>query len=369
MFSDKKNIKGIYIHVPFCAVKCPYCDFYSGRYAKETAKKFIDAVCRNAEYFRNRNFMVDSIYFGGGTPSLLSPYEISCVINKCRDVFKVTDDCETTVECNPLTMKYDRMKGYYDAGVNRISVGVQSFDDTELKILGRRHTPEKAIEAIMTANAAGFKNISCDLMTAFPNEKMQTLENNIKKLSCLPIKHVSSYMLKIEEGTPFSKDENFISSMPDDDTAADIYLKTVELLEKYGFKQYEISNFSKEGFQSRHNNKYWQCLEYIGIGPAAHSFIDGVRYMSEYDIDSFIKNEYQKNIITDENAGSKEEKLMLQLRLTLGISLEEYKFRDIERIKRLEKSSLIKIDEHRLHLTADGFLVSNSVICEICESL
>lgn len=361
--------KGVYIHVPFCAVKCPYCDFYSCRYSKQKADAYIGAVCRNVEYYRDKGYVVDSLYFGGGTPSLLQPADIAEIIEKCYETFFVTSDCEITLECNPLTMNRARMQEYRKSGVNRISIGTQSFDDGELKILGRRHSAKDSMQAVENAYEAGFGNISCDLMTAFPDEIIQTLEKNIKIISSLPINHVSSYMLKIEEGTPFSEDENFVMKMPDEDVSADIYLETVKLLEEYGFRQYEISNFSKKSFESRHNKKYWQCLEYIGIGPSAHSFLNGIRSRAESNLDEFIKNRYQKIIVTDDRAGGTEEKLMLALRLKTGISLDDYNFKNKKKIENLQKAGLINIDEHRLHLTVNGFLVSNSVICELCESL
>ena len=361
------NNIGLYLHIPFCKTKCPYCDFYSMRGNESDKDMYMISLVESMEAWSDRlERKADTIYIGGGTPSVLGGANIAMLIRRAKNLFGV--DGEITVECNPSAVEEDFFETVGDAGVNRISLGVQSVIESERKKLGRFSDKELIEKRIIQCKSAGIENISLDVMLGVQEQTQKSLSETLDFCIASGAKHISAYMLKIEEGTTYYKKRDSLN-LPDDDEVADMYLAMSERLLSNGFEHYEISNFARQGYEGKHNLKYWNCEEYLGLGPSAHSFIDGVRYMSEYDIDSFIKNEYQKNIVTDENAGSKEEKLMLQLRLTSGISLDEYEFKDIERIKRLEKSNLIKIDEHRLHLTANGFLVSNSVICEICESL
>lgn len=355
---------GIYIHVPFCAKKCPYCDFYSCSYNKSKAEDYAEAVIKHIESFESAD--VDTIYFGGGTPSLIPPEFIEKILNAVGRKFNLKDDTEITLEVNPCTVNKEKLSHYKVMGINRLSIGVQSLDNSELLFLGRNHTAQKAKEIICLAYDLGFENISADLMTGIPAQTTESMFNSIDKLSELPLVHISNYILKIEENTPFNN-SRIINEMPDDDIVSDMYLNMVERLSKNGFKQYEISNFSKEGFESRHNLKYWNCEEYLGFGPMAHSFYDGKRYFNAETLDRYIISPFEKTI-TDNNPGEDDEKIMLGLRLAKGIKLSDFPVRKdyiLKKANLLKESGLICFDGENLALTPKGFLLSNSVISEL----
>ena len=261
---------GIYIHVPFCGKKCSYCNFYSVKYSKDLSCGFVGAVLRNIRFYAEKSHNVDTIYFGGGSPSLLAAEHLGKIIGELKNNFTVETNAEITVEANPNTATLDKPSGFRKAGINRISFGVQSLSDSELKLLGRTHTAERAKAAVKDAQNAGFENISCDLMIAIPDQTAETMYRSIDGLAKLGIRHISSYILKIEENTPFCLD-NTAERMPGDDEIAELYIKMVSRLEQHGFMQYEISNFAAEGFECRHNTLYWKCLDYIGIVPSAHA--------------------------------------------------------------------------------------------------
>lgn len=355
---------GIYIHVPFCGRKCSYCSFYSLPYDKNSAEGYVDAVLRNLEFYGDISQITDTVYFGGGTPSLLSGAQIGSIVCAVRQNFRLTENAEITLEANPNTLTTERLKEYARAGVNRLSIGVQSLNDDELRFLGRTHTAGRAEKAVLDACDAGFGNISCDLMLALPNQTKNSLSATVERLAKLPIQHVSAYILKIEEGTPFAH-SGVSELLPDDDETADLYLRAVELLEENGFKQYEISNFALDGFESRHNSRYWKCLDYIGIGPSAHSCSGGIRFAAESDIQRFIGSPTQPVYITDENPLGIEERAMLKLRLTEGINLGEFGERRLtveRKLPSLIENGYIRRNGENIALTPKGFLVSNAVI-------
>ena len=353
---------GIYIHVPFCAKKCPYCDFYSVSYNKKSVLEHTDAVIRNIKAY-SRNLTVDTVYFGGGTPSLLPSECIESIVNAVGENFVLGKDTEITLEVNPNTVNRQKLQELWSIGVNRLSVGVQSLISSELKLLGRTHSAERAIETVMTAHETGFENISCDMIIGLPKQTIESIEYTISRLSELPITHISSYILKVEENTPFNTDD-FINSLPDEDVTSDMYLFMVQELEKNGFMQYEVSNFAKSGFQSRHNNKYWNCFDYLGIGASAHSCFEGKRFAVPSDIGEFIVSPIQKTVVTDENPCQFKEYAMLKLRLKEGILLSECENPSSisSKIPQLVKSGYVNFDGERISLTANGFLMSNSVI-------
>ena len=355
---------GIYIHVPFCGKKCGYCDFYSVGYSKNLTKLYTDAVIRNIKHYSDKSMITDTVYFGGGNPSLLSAEQIRNIINQIRDDFILAENAEITLESNPLALNPEKLQSLRNIGINRLSIGVQSMNDDELKFLGRSHNAQQAEKAVICAHDAGFENISCDLMTAIPKQDLKSLEYSIEKLSALPVNHISSYILKIEENTPFYRN-NISALLPDEEKTADFYLETVRLLEKHGFHQYEISNFAKKGFESRHNCRYWKCMDYIGIGSSAHSCYKDRRFSVCRDIDKFIKSEIQPVEITDENPCGFEEYAMLRLRLSEGLDLREFpeKKNIIEKkIPPLINSGYAVYDGNIISLTPKGFLMSNSVI-------
>ena len=358
-----KNV-GIYIHVPFCGKKCSYCDFYSVCYTKQQTELYVQAVLRNIRHYGNDELKADTVYFGGGTPSLLNPEQIEEILSAVRHNFDIADNAEVTMEANPAALTPEKLSEYRSAGVNRLSVGVQSMNDDELRFLGRLHNAERAEKAVYDAAAAGFENISCDLMIALPSQKSESVKHSIQRLTALPIKHISAYILKIEEGTPFDC-ENIISSLPDEDETAELYLNMCEELENAGFIQYEVSNFAKNGFESRHNCRYWKCQDYIGIGPSAHSCFGGKRFAVPRDIDSFINSDIQPTEVTDESPCGFEEYSMLRLRLKEGLSLErvpDHKADIEKKLPSLLKAGYIEYDGNVISLTRKGFLMSNSVI-------
>lgn len=356
---------GIYIHVPFCAKKCPYCDFYSCSYSKNKAEAYTKAVIKHIENCESAD--ADTVYFGGGTPSLIPVEFIENILNEVNKKFDLINP-EITIEVNPCTVNTEKLKQYKSMGVNRLSVGVQSANENELLFLGRSHSFEKAEEVILSAHEIGFENISADLMIGLPFQTTESMYMSIDKLSALPLNHISSYILKIEENTPFNNTE-IIDSMPDDDTVSDMYLNMVNKLSEKGFMQYEISNFSKKGYESRHNLKYWHCEEYIGFGPMAHSFYGGKRYFNAESLDEYILFTLKKTI-TDHSPGNEDEKIMLSLRLTEGLKLSDFPERrkKIElKAELLKKAGLVSYNGEKMSLTPKGFLLSNSIISEITE--
>lgn len=356
---------GIYIHIPFCAGKCPYCDFYSRAGSNDVYDAYTDAVIKAIGLYP-MGFFADTIYFGGGTPSLLGAKRL-CKILSAAKARLGGRQLEVTVEANPCSVDLDMLAALALGGFNRISFGVQSLDNQTLKILGRRHTAEQAKNAIMLAHTAGFEHISADLMLCVPKQKTEELSRSIEELSALPIDHLSAYMLKLEQGTAFYKKY----SEADDDSYNDFYFKTIELCREHGFVQYEISNFAKNPqAQSLHNLKYWRCEEYLGIGPAAHSFMEGKRFFFERNLNAFINAANQWDIVVqDGEGGSEEERLMLGLRLNEGVCLGGYTAEFAAAVKRrsipLQRAGLLALNDDRLSITEKGFMVSNSVIAAL----
>ena len=371
----------IYIHVPFCVRKCEYCDFYSLCDLSLRAD-YVEALIMQIKDFRSeaKNKLVDTIYFGGGTPSLLSGEEIVRILKTVRSVFRVSDDAEITMEANPGTLDPEKLSAYHAAGVNRLSLGLQSADPGELKRLGRIHTKEEFENSFLLARLEGFQNINVEIMYAIPNQTEQTLSATLDYVIALDPDHISFYGLKIEPGTPFGRDENIEATLPVEDTQADMYLNSVQKLEEAGFLQYEISNFSKPGFECHHNVKNWKCQDYIGFGPAAHSLFEGVRYSYKKEIRSFIADPLQRgNLIDDYDEQTPEDIakqfVMLGFRLRLGIDVEEYaeRFNDDFEARYLDKmtpfieSQYILPTKTGYRLSRQGLLVSNYILSELID--
>ncbi len=354
---------GIYIHVPFCAKKCPYCDFYSLPYRRDTVSAYVDALCRNINALPE-NLTADTVYFGGGTPSLLSCDALQRVIQCLQRRITITDNAEITLEANPCTMTTKALSGWKAAGINRLSVGVQSFIDAELRQLGRNHNAQATISAIKNAAKIGFENLSLDLMLGTPLQTAESLAESIQIALSLPVTHISAYLLKIEEGTPFGESPPQIA---DADTSADYYIQLSAAMRAAGFAHYEISNYAKPGFESRHNCKYWLCQPYIGLGPAAHSCYQGRRSFVPDDLQRFISAPLQTECEESPVACDEEERIMLGLRLMQGIDLADFpqcKEQLIRHAKALMPRYLT-YREGRLALTEEGMLVSNAVIVHL----
>ncbi|MBQ8514558.1 MAG: radical SAM family heme chaperone HemW [Ruminococcus sp.] len=361
MTSAADKTLGIYIHVPFCMRKCPYCDFYSCENSLHKRDAYVQAVCRNLELYGDGRD-VDTIYFGGGTPSLLSPEHIEKILGTVSKAFTQRAP-EITMEVNPATVTRETLAAYWRAGVNRLSIGVQDLLEDALKALGRLHTAQQALDTVYAAREAGFENISCDLMIGTKGQTPERLDETLKGLAALPITHVSAYLLKIEEGTPYAG-QNMQAEIPTEDAAADLYLQMVSFLETCGFMQYEVSNFARMGFESRHNIRYWKCRPYLGIGPAAHSCLD-TRFYVPADLDTFIKEVHQPTCLEDASPCTPEEKIMLGLRLAEGIPLCWLDTRQRKRVERFCKGGLMRTEGERIRFTPEGFLVSNAILAEI----
>ena len=361
------NPLGLYIHIPFCERKCNYCDFYSAFYNMDTLRVYLDVLKGEIKKWGGKTHRpIDTIYIGGGTPSLLGA-EIVGLLDCVRDSFCVMENAEITVEANPSSSG-EFLSWARQAGANRLSIGVQSGSDDTLKSLGRNHTVKDAVDTIKRARLLGFDNVSVDLMIALPNSNLQTLKRDIDFMLSLDAEHISAYILKIEPNTVFYKKSKTLD-LPDEDATAEQYLFICDCFEKNGYNHYEISNFAKEGFESRHNTKYWECHDYLGIGPAAHSCLEGERFYYPRDLQGFVKN---PQTVYDGASGDKQERLMLGLRLSKGVDLSEVYGEIPESIKMkinlFEKAGYIKANLPRISLTDSGMLISNSIITELLEN-
>jgi len=368
-------LSGIYIHIPFCKSKCPYCDFYSYRCKNEEMSAYVEALLNEIDTlsrvseFVKEPFTADTLYLGGGTPSVLKGEDLYRIITAAREKFGIPDSAEITVECNPNSDIEAILPYLLKAGVNRISLGLQSAVDKERKALGRLSGKERVSQVIEHLKENGITNISLDVMLGIPYQTEESLQETLDFVIESDVPHISAYMLKIEEGTHFYKNyEKF--EFPDDEKTCDFYNQCADTLEKAGFIHYEISNFTKEGFESRHNTKYWELENYLGLGPGAHSYFDGKRFYFESDTDSFIKGE---KAVFDSFGGDAEEYIMLRLRLKKGLNLSElkdlYGEKPLIKIKEkapfLKEQGLIDFQGERLFLTRKGFLLSNSIISEL----
>lgn len=347
---------GLYIHVPFCKRKCAYCDFFSASLPPRT-DGYVRAAIRNIKAAGKK---YDTVYFGGGTPSLIEARQISDILSAAE----ISGGAEISMECNPDSADFGYLCDVRSAGVNRISFGVQSMDNGELAALGRLHDADKAAEAVLAAEKAGFENISADIMLATPMQTAESLNRTLDMLLKLPLAHISAYLLKVENGTPLSLNKSLLDKVPDEDSTADMYLMTAEKLSSSGFEQYEISNFARSGFECRHNLNYWRCGEYLGIGPSAHSFLDGERFCCPADTEKFIAEPLQERVFLSKG-GDPEERAMLALRLTKeGLRLADCPEAE-KHTEPLLKGGLIKKEQGSLKLTPEGCLVSNEIICRL----
>lgn len=368
-------MSGIYIHIPFCKSKCPYCDFYSYRCKNEEKCLYVEALLNEintlsrVSEFVKEPFRADTLYLGGGTPSVLSGEELYKIITAAREKFRISDDAEITVECNPNSDIESILPHLLKAGVNRISLGLQSAVDKERKALGRHSDKKRVTEVIELLKSNGITNTSLDVMLGIPYQTEESLEETLGFVIESGVPHISAYMLKIEEGTHFYKNYDKYD-FPDEDKTIAFYNQCADALEKAGFIHYEISNFAKDGFESKHNTKYWEPENYLGIGPGAHSYINGKRFYFKSDTESFIKGE---KAVFDSYGGDCEEYIMLKLRLRKGLSLSElknlYGEKPLNKIKEkapfLKEQGLIDFDSERIALTRNGYLLSNYVICEL----
>ncbi len=351
-------ISSVYIHIPFCLSRCHYCNFYTLGGHCFVSDEYIIALKREIQKYTLT--YCPTVYFGGGTPSLLSAKQVKEILA----LLPIDENTEITLEANPETLTLKKLEDFYKVGINRLSLGVQTVLDSSLKTLGRVHTNDSVKSTLDNAKKIGFKNISCDIMIALPNYTNKELKDTLDFFIENDVKHISCYMLKIEEGTEFYNTD--FENLPSEDESADFYLYATDYLEKAGYIQYEISNYSKPNFESRHNKSYWQLKNYIGFGPSAHSCINGKRHYYKNDLTQFINN---ATIIEDE-AVTASDYIMLSLRLKTGLSfthlLNEYNITiptsTIQKLKALQKEGYCILTSDNLSLTAKGFLVQNTII-------
>lgn len=361
------------MHIPFCEKKCRYCDFYSSFVTEELLDSYSKALIKSIKEWGGKfRRPIDTVYLGGGTPSLLNR-RIVPILESVRQFFALTGSPEITLELNPSGDVRDKLKYAKAAGVNRLSIGMQSGIDDELKILGRTHTVSDTVNTVKLARESGFSNISLDIMIGLPFSDNNTLMESLKLLKELSPEHISAYMLKIEENTAFFRDRENLH-IPDDDDTANQYLLMCDFLEQNGYIHYEISNFCKENYESRHNIKYWQGAEYLGIGPAAHSFFDGKRYYYPRDLKAFLKG---NKPLLDGIGGTEEEYILLGLRLKKGISNTDYRKlfgkdlpnKLVAKCEQLKKAGFINLSNNKISLTDNGMLLSNTIITELLECI
>ncbi len=364
----------IYIHIPFCERKCNYCAFYSRTGDSDIQDAYTAAVINQIKLWGGRTSRpVCTVYFGGGTPSVLGSKRLTAILNAVRNSFNVNADAEITVEANPADNLAPFFKMLKKAGFNRVSLGVQSANDDELRLLGRRHNTQDVVKCIRDAKNAGFDNISLDLMIGLPYSGTEKLKKSLDFVFKSRVQHISVYILKCEEGTPLYNSD-CRSAIPDDDAVADQYLYVCDTAEKHGYKHYEISNFALNGFESRHNSRYWLCKEYLGFGPSAHSFFNGKRFYYTADIHKYIAD---PTPVPDGYGGDLEEYVMLGLRLRSGISSTYAKHKYsaplpesmFDKARILEKNRLCVTDGDRIFLTDKGMLVSNSIITQFLQEI
>ena len=379
---DNPEKLGIYIHIPFCRSKCDYCDFYSlaGQEGRmDSYQKALLAHLKETAPMA-RNCSVDTVYFGGGTPSWYGAKRLRELLKAIQKNYRVDAGAEITFEANPDSADFKTLRALHRAGFNRVSLGFQSACPGELESVNRPHTVEQGDEAVAAARKAKLKNLSLDLICGLPGQTMESWQESVEHALALDPEHLSCYGLKVEEGTPLAARAAAGEVLPDDDAQADMYLWMVERLQQAGYEQYEISNFAKPGFASRHNLRYWQLRPYIGFGPAAHSDFGGRRYSWVRDLEGYITGVLKggtlldsQDLIPEEERGC--EYLMLGLRTVRGIEEWEYRgryFMDFAPIEaRLEEFRAQgwaeKTAGGRWHFTPKGFLVSNQLIGELLE--
>ena len=365
----------LYVHIPFCVRKCQYCDFLSGPSDEETKDRYIEALLkeiRAAEHTEDSEIV--SVFIGGGTPSALKAEAIASIMRTLQEKFFFCEDAEVTIEANPGTVDPEKLTIYRNVGINRLSLGLQSTDAEELKLLGRIHSYEEFLKSYEWAREAGFSNINIDLMFAIPGQTGEAWRQHLYQVAELNPEHISAYSLIIEEGTPFAE-QNL--DLPDEDTEYQMYEDTAEILERYGYRQYEISNYAKQGYMCRHNAGYWQRLEYLGFGLGASSLYGGMRFsnthqMQEYLTDSRKPEQIRKDVTVLSRNEQIEEFMFLGLRMTEGISEKNFeenfnvRLMDIygDILQKYEETGFMEHIETKWRLTRKGIHVSNHILAD-----
>lgn len=361
---------GLYIHVPFCDGKCNYCDFYSFKANDAEFDRYTEILISQIQNWSQKlkDKTVDTVYFGGGTPSLLGTKRLIEIFKNIRNSFKITPDCEITLEANPSSGNLLDFAELKKSGFNRVSLGMQSAIDGELMLLGRRHNKTDVINTVENIKDSGIDNISLDVMLGIPEQTVDSITETLDFCVKLDVSHISTYLLSIEPETVFGRSRDKFT-FADDDTQAEFYKHTSEFLKANGFEHYEISNFCKNRMQSRHNMRYWELKDYLGLGPSAHSLINGKRFYYPKSIEAFENNQ----LVHDGEGKTAEEYIMLMLRTNRGVDTKEYKelFGSLppksffDKAKLYETHGYVKTDGNSVRLTEKGFLVSNTVIADL----
>ena len=365
----------LYVHIPFCVRKCQYCDFLSGPSDEETKDRYIEALLkeiRAAEH--TEDYEIVSVFIGGGTPSALKAEAIASIMRTLQEQFFFCEDAEVTIEANPGTVDLEKLTIYRNVGINRLSLGLQSTDAEELKLLGRIHSYEEFLKSYEWAREAGFSNINIDLMFAIPGQTGEAWRQHLYQVAELNPEHISAYSLIIEEGTPFAE-QNL--DLPDEDTEYQMYEDTAEILERYGYRQYEISNYAKQGYMCRHNAGYWQRLEYLGFGLGASSLYGGMRFSNTHQMQEYLKesrnpDQIRKDVTVLSRNEQIEEFMFLGLRMTEGISEKKFeenfnvRLMDIygDILQKYEETGFMEHIETKWRLTRKGIHVSNHILAD-----
>lgn len=360
---------GIYLHVPFCRTKCRYCDFYRVGENALRQSSFLEALHREIDGWQSHHGRaVDTVFFGGGTPSLLTPEQIGRVIGHLGERFDLAGNAEITAECNPSDLSPERLRAYRAAGLNRLSLGVQSLSDRELRLLGRRHDSGRARQCVSWAREAGFDNLSLDLMLAIPGQTEASFARTLEGAIALSPDHLSLYLLEVhtQSEMDFLRRER-PRLFPGEEAQRRRYLRAAERLSRAGFEHYEISNFCRPGRESRHNMKYWRCDDFLGFGPAAHSCMDGRRFRHPPDLEAYLVD---PNAVEPMPCDLESERVFLGLRLSEGVAESEVEraaqLSGVEFDGELERlAPFLERQGGRIRLTEEGRLVSNAVLSEL----
>lgn len=380
----KKDL-GLYIHIPFCVKKCEYCDFLSWNAGEEERQQYVAALLSEIESYREfaKGYRVSTIFIGGGTPSVLLPKQMEDILQKIYEIFELERRPEITVEVNPGTVDEEKLQCYKENGVNRLSMGLQSVKDEKLRLLGRIHTYQEFVESYELARKAGFDNISIDLISSVPGQTLQEWKEELETAAAQNPEHISVYQLIIEEGTPFyEKYAEHPELLPDEETSREIYLWTGKFLKEAGYEQYEISNYAKPGKESRHNLKYWERGDYLGLGLGAASMVRNIRMSNTKDMRTYLERcDKPKTMREDvqflEEPRQMEEFMFLGLRKTRGVSKKEFERifgREMDMVyekalhKCLENGMLLE-HKDRIFLSEEGTLLSNMVLSEFLFDL
>lgn len=376
----KKELE-LYLHIPFCVSKCKYCDFLSAPSGEEQRQIYVERLCRRIRYWsdviHNYGYEIVSIFVGGGTPSILTEAQITQVFEAVHESFPIREDAEITLEMNPGTDVKDKLPVYRELGINRLSMGLQSADNEELKCLGRIHTYEDFRQVYQWAREAGVTNINVDLMSAIPGQTLESYEDTLRKVADLEPEHISAYSLIIEEGTPFYErygEGRHAEELPDEDIERQMYVRTGEILEDYGYHRYEISNYAKDGYECRHNLGYWDRKEYLGLGAGASSLMDHIRWKEPDHIgpSTGLVLEEREDFTRLRRKDEMEEFMFLGLRKINGVSEHDFykSFRvsmdEIykDSIENLIKEGLLVREEDRIRLTDRGIDLSNYALSQ-----